>query len=108
MTQIVACKHADLDDGGIVEVTAGPASIVVVRCAEQIYAIDNYCPHRGAPLSDGRVSVPREEIICPWHGFRFALATGKSVTNPEVGVRTFPVRVVDGDVVVDLTPETAS
>lgn len=102
MPQIVACRRQDLVDGQILEVTAGSVSLAVAQCDDKIYAIHNVCPHKGAPLCQGTISLRRGEIICPWHRFRFALATGKSATNEEVAVRTFPVRVVDGDVVVDL------
>jgi nitrite reductase (NADH) small subunit len=102
MPRIVACKQADLDDGEILSVTVGSVSIAVARCGEQVYAIHDNCPHKGGPLSEGVVSLRRVEIICPWHRFRFALATGKSVTNPEIAVRTFPVQVVDGDIVIEL------
>lgn len=105
MPQIVACRRTDLDDGDIRNVTVGSISIAVARCGEQVYAFHNSCPHKGAPLCEGSVSLRRAEIICPWHRFRFALATGKSVTNPEIAVRTFPVQVVDGDIVIELAQE---
>jgi nitrite reductase (NADH) small subunit len=108
MPQIIACKRADLGDGEILNVTAGSISLAVARCGEQVYAIHDSCPHKGGPLSEGKLSLARGEIICPWHRFRFALATGKSVTNPEIAVRTFPVQVVDGDVVIELAQETQS
>lgn len=108
MPQIIACKRADLGDGEILNVTAGSISLAVARCGEQVYAIHDSCPHKGGPLSEGKLSLNRGEIICPWHRFRFALATGKSVTNPEIAVRTFPVQVVDGDVVIELAQETQS
>lgn len=105
MPQIVACKQADLGDGEILSVTVGALDIAVARCGEQVYAIHNSCPHKGGPLSEGSVSLRRAEIICPWHRFRFALATGKSVTNPEIAVRTFPVQVVAGDIVIELAQD---
>lgn len=107
MPHIVACRDAELENAKIINVTVGTVSIAVVRCAEHIYAIHNSCPHKGAPLCDGSVSLTRGEIICPWHRFRFVLETGKSATNPELAVRTFPVRVVDGDIVIEL-PQEAS
>jgi nitrite reductase/ring-hydroxylating ferredoxin subunit len=102
MSHIIACKRDDLSDGQILDVTVDTLNIAVARCADKFYAIHNVCPHKGAPLCQGTVSLRRAEIICPWHRFRFALATGKSATNDEIAVRTFPVRVVDGDVIIDL------
>ncbi|HET7034604.1 MAG TPA: Rieske (2Fe-2S) protein [Thermomicrobiaceae bacterium] len=72
------------------------------------YALRSRCPHQGAPLCLGRVtgrntaSRPFEldyaregEIIkCPWHGWEFEIATGRSVFNPhKVRVRTYEVTV---------------
>ncbi|MFC7658695.1 Rieske (2Fe-2S) protein [Pseudonocardia benzenivorans] len=42
-----------------------------------------------------------EFIVCPWHGYEFTLATGRSIVEPEkLRVRTYEVAVEDGDVVV--------
>ncbi len=42
-------------------------------------------------------------IRCPWHGWEFELATGRAMFNPDgMKVRTYPVRVVDDRVVVEL------
>jgi nitrite reductase/ring-hydroxylating ferredoxin subunit len=80
----------------------GQRAIALVRCGDQVYACLDICPHKGGSLSEGVVSVPRHEVICPWHRFRFRLDSGASVTNPELAVQTFPVRVTDGQVLVEL------
>jgi nitrite reductase/ring-hydroxylating ferredoxin subunit len=81
------------------------------------FAIRNRCPHHGAELCRGTVSgtlVMKPErtlayvmdgmvLRCPWHGFEFDLATGRSLALPErLRVRTYPVTVEDGQVVVTL------
>jgi 3-phenylpropionate/trans-cinnamate dioxygenase ferredoxin subunit len=43
-----------------------------------------------------------EIVRCPWHGFEFDIATGRSITDPPLQARTFAVTVEDGLVVVDL------
>src|SRR4051794_35977219 len=35
----------------------------------EYYAIDDACPHRGAPLCDGIVFD--KSVTCTWHGWRF-------------------------------------
>ncbi len=65
------------------------------------YALDEECPHRGAPLSDGECLGG--ELICPWHDARFDLATG-AVKGPPAyrGVTSYPVRVVGDEIQVDV------
>jgi nitrite reductase/ring-hydroxylating ferredoxin subunit len=93
-------------------------SIGVINDHGRYYALRNVCPHHGAPLCQGRVqgfmrpSEPHvydysgdEEadrvVLCPWHGYKFRLADGRSVTEPETSsVRTYEVAVEDEHVVV--------
>jgi 3-phenylpropionate/trans-cinnamate dioxygenase ferredoxin subunit len=65
------------------------------------YAIDDVCPHKGGPLSEGPLSG--DEVTCPWHGSRFNVKTG-AVTGPpaQQGVKSFPVRVTGEDVEVGI------
>ena len=65
------------------------------------YAIDDVCPHRGGPLSEG--SLSGDEVSCPWHGSRFNVKTGAVTAAPaEQGVKSFPVRVTGDDVEVEI------
>jgi nitrite reductase/ring-hydroxylating ferredoxin subunit len=66
--------------------------IALFHVGERYYAIDDACPHRGGPLSEGDVEA--ETVICPWHGAIFALATGAVTRFPgAAGVATYAVRV---------------
>jgi len=103
MAQLLACHLDELAPGTVKRLVLGARAIAIVRCNDDVYALQDSCPHKGAPLSDGAVSVQRCELICPWHRFRFHLATGRSVTNPSVAVRTFSVHIDDGKVLVDLS-----
>ncbi len=88
--------------------TVGGRSIGVFNIRGQFYALRNRCPHQGAPLCLGRVkgttlsSKPYEyvygrdqEIIqCPWHGWEFEIATGRTNFNPHrMRVKTYEVTV---------------
>ncbi|HEV8717278.1 MAG TPA: nitrite reductase small subunit NirD [Candidatus Binatia bacterium] len=65
----------------------------------QLFATDNQCPHRQGPLADGIVGAGK--VICPLHAWKFDLATGRCL-GEEVTIRTYPVREVDGHIVVEL------
>ena len=89
----------DLETGKLVE--AGGQNIAIFNLGGRFYAIENTCPHRGGPLSEGMMAG--EEVICPWHGSRFNLKTGAVVTPPALqGVKSFSVRVTGNDVEVEI------
>ncbi len=62
-------------------------------------AIDNVCPHRGGPLSDGVILDGK--IICPWHGWAFDPETGQSVQVPDTGVKTYALSIEKEDVFLE-------
>jgi nitrite reductase (NADH) small subunit/3-phenylpropionate/trans-cinnamate dioxygenase ferredoxin subunit len=65
------------------------------------YAIDDTCPHRGAPLSEGECEGT--EVTCPWHAARFDLTTGAHLSPPAPsGVKAYKVQVVGNDIQVDI------
>jgi nitrite reductase/ring-hydroxylating ferredoxin subunit len=59
-------------------------------------ALDDSCPHQGAPLCDGMLDGGT--VTCTWHGWRFRLEDGAWLDSPNSTVRvgTYPVRV-EGD-----------
>ncbi len=64
------------------------------------YAIDDACPHQGAPLCDGMIS--NKSVTCTWHGWRFSLEDGRWLDSPKskVGVGSYPVRVAGDEIQV--------
>lgn len=68
--------------------------IAVFQDEGEYYAMDDACPHQGAPLSDGLVAD--KTVICTWHGWRFSLETGRHLEGSRCRVTTYPVRV-EGD-----------
>lgn len=69
--------------------------IAVFRTAENdVYAIEDNCPHKGGPLSQG--IVHGASVTCPLHNWVISLETGKALGADEGSVRTIPVRNVDG------------
>lgn len=103
-------------DGGHAVVTVEGRSIGIYRLGDSYYAINNYCPHQGAPMCAGLVSgttLPSgvyeyeygnagEIIRCPWHGWEFNIRTGKSLFSEKIWVKTYQVTVENGRVYVDL------
>lgn len=91
--------------GGCHALKAGRCPIVLFRpSADELYALENRCPHEGYPLSTGRVADGR--LTCEWHNWKFRLSDGECVIGGE-DVRTFPIEVRDGDVWIDVAPRPA-
>jgi nitrite reductase (NADH) small subunit len=96
---------ADLPPGRGRCVTVGRRDVALFRVEGEFFAIDNACPHRGGPLSEGDLSGC--VIYCPLHAWSFDLRTGVSPSNARARVGTYPVRVVDGTIEVEVPDEAA-
>ena len=82
-----------------VEVDGLPIALANVDGA--IYAFGDSCRHQGGPLSSG--ALIGDTVTCPWHGWTYSVCTGKSIVPP-IGLRvaTYPVRVVDGAIIISV------
>ena len=104
----VVCAVSELRPGERRVVDVGGRSVGVFNVDGRFYALRNSCPHQGGPLCLGRtvglvraerpgqITYTREgEILrCPWHGWEFDLATGRSVFDPNrTRVKSYPVEV---------------
>jgi len=96
---MVVCGLDDIEDQrGVVRVVNG-VDLAIMRDGDEVFALDNLCPHRGGQIGDGMVMDGK--AICPLHTWDFDLRTGISPFNPDDSLRTFPVRVHRGHVEVD-------
>jgi nitrite reductase/ring-hydroxylating ferredoxin subunit len=77
-------------------------TICLLAEGDDVYAVDNRCPHMGFPLHRGTVSDGI--LTCHWHHARFDLCTGGTFDQWADELRRFPVEVDGEDVYVDLTP----
>ncbi|MDD2767791.1 MAG: non-heme iron oxygenase ferredoxin subunit [Methylococcus sp.] len=69
--------------------------VAVFNLDGEFYAIEDACTHDGAEIASGRLE--KSEIVCPRHGARFCLKTGKVLAPPAYEDLTcFSVRVEDG------------
>lgn len=74
--------------------------VLVVRTETGWHAVNDRCTHQASMLSGGRIR--RGAIMCPLHGARFELATGKCLGATYADLRRFAVRVRDNIVEVEL------
>ena len=82
-----------LADGAALVLDRGPYLIAVFRVGDAYYALDDTCPHRTGPLSEGSLdrTARTVRVTCPFHGWQFELASGACATVRGKSVRTYPV-----------------
>jgi nitrite reductase/ring-hydroxylating ferredoxin subunit len=79
-----ACIRVELPDGG---------ELAVYNVDGEFYAIENFCPHKGAPLSEGILCG--HVVECGLHGWQFDVRSGECLTVPD-RIKTYEVLVEDG------------
>jgi nitrite reductase/ring-hydroxylating ferredoxin subunit len=117
-TEVTVCAVEELPEGTHRVVRAGRRELGVFNIRGELHAIPNLCPHQRGPLCDGSVSGALdcgphtggrlawiwdgEVVTCPWHSLEFHIPTGQCLALPDVRLRKFGVRAVDGNVRVSV------
>jgi nitrite reductase/ring-hydroxylating ferredoxin subunit len=108
---------SDFAEGAVTVTQAGKLEIGVIRWGGTLYAVRNVCPHQSGPVCSGQLlpllTAPqagtagltrdpsRPVLTCPWHAWEFDLHTGRALWNERYRLRTYPIEVRDGRVLVD-------
>lgn len=73
--------------------------IALFRISESDFkAIDNTCPHKGAPLGEG--TLKDHCVVCPLHQWTFNLDTGENIRNPQIKLHVYETKIEGEDVLV--------
>lgn len=99
------CALDDVPPLGARVVCAPSGDIAVFRNGDgEVFAVQDRCPHRGGPLSQG--IVHGRSVTCPLHGLRVDLTSGEAIA-PDTGcARRYEVRIDGGSVLLQLQSET--
>jgi nitrite reductase (NADH) small subunit len=98
-TRITRIENIPPREGRPVKI--GDVELAIFNLNDRFVTIENQCPHKGGPLCDGIVSGTT--VVCPLHGWRFDLDSGLAVrASLPACVTTFPTRVEDGIILVDV------
>ena len=101
--ELDVCPLDELPPGTMKLVHAGSVYLGVYNVDGELYAIEDRCSHDDGPLVEGDWEPEDAVVICPRHGARFDIRTGRALTLPAyLPVETFPVRVEGGIVKVDV------
>jgi 3-phenylpropionate/trans-cinnamate dioxygenase ferredoxin component len=101
MAFVTVARLSDLTPGKGVCVQAGGKKLALFLVDGRCYAIDEFCPHRNAPLHEG--TCVGAEVVCPWHASWFSLETGANRNPPaKKPVTAYKTQIVGEDVQVEV------
>ena len=116
MASHVVARADEIPPGGRKIVRLEGREVGVFNLGGSFYALKSSCPHQGARVCLGKIvgtTLPSDVyeyrygqegriLRCPWHEWEYDIATGQSVFDPNVRVKTYRVEVSDGKVVVTI------
>lgn len=117
----LAAGSTDIPENGRLVVDIGDATVGIFRVGGRLFAYENSCPHMGGPVCQGLIIPAVREliderqvsrgyafdesemrIVCPWHGYEFAIETGSHPAKPSIRLKRVPVSEEGGQVHVVL------
>jgi len=98
--KIKVSKVSELPPGQAKTVSVNGTSVALYNVDGKIYATTNTCAHRGGPLGEGLLEG--KLITCPWHGWQFDVTNGCLANNPAAKVQTYPTKIVDDDIFIEV------
>lgn len=94
--KVTVGKLKDVPEGhGATVQLADGTELALYRVGGEFYAIENFCPHKGAPLADG--DLCGHTVACDWHDWRFDVRTGQCLSN-RTKVETYEVVIENGEI----------
>ena len=92
---------ADIPERGARRVHANGKTIAVFRTAsDAVFALEDKCPHKQGPLSQG--IVHGDCVTCPLHNWVFSLESGEAQGADSGSVDVYPVQVRDDRIILSL------
>lgn len=108
MPKVKLAAVADVPEGGMTMREHDGRQVMLAKIDGRIYAMNDVCTHRGAPLHMGELGQAGSPqlLTCPWHAAHFDVTTGKVYQETPWATDTeiYPVEVEGEDVYVVLTP----
>lgn len=95
---VQAIRLEALPVGSGTSVELNGKSIALFNVEGTVYAMDDGCLHHGASLGMGKLEG--KVVTCRAHGWKYNVTTGGTLNVPDYGVKSYPVKVVDGDILV--------
>jgi|SRR5215471_5612110 len=100
--------------GPVAMIPPGEGRVFRIGCADiavfhskagDVYATQPQCPHRDGPLADGITGSGH--VVCPLHGYKFDLTSGRPVGNDCEALQTYWAMVSDsGEILVSVSVDS--
>ena len=91
---------SDVPPGSAIHIPVGEEAVAICNVRGELFAMDGTCPHAGGPLGHG--ALHGTTLVCPWHAWDFDCRTGLSDVDDVIKMATYPVKVENGEILVDL------
>ena len=89
----------DIPTRGARVIRTAKGCVALFRTGEdEVFAIDDTCPHKAGPLSEG--IVHGRAVTCPLHNWVISLETGMA-KGEDGSVATYPAKVSEGRILID-------
>jgi nitrite reductase (NADH) small subunit len=105
-TFVDVAAAADLGPGASLAVQVDGREVALWNVGGTYYALENYCPHQGAPLVDGWVDGTT--VTCTWHAWCFNLTDGSMTLGAFAKADPYDVKVEAGRLLVSRKPRAAT
>jgi nitrite reductase (NADH) small subunit len=92
---VSVAKVNDIPPGQGKTVQVAGKNIALFNVDGSFYAVDDTCLHRGGPLGEGELTG--HLVTCPWHGWKYDVRTGISITNPAAKVNCYETKIEGED-----------
>ena len=74
-------------------------NIAIFNLDNKFFAIDNVCKHKGGSLGDGELDG--NTVTCPLHGWQYNITNGECLTNPNVKLDSYDVKVDEDTIILE-------
>ena len=98
---VAAARVSELSEGACIQRLVAGKPVALFNVGGRIFALEGVCLHRGGPVGEG--DLEDNIVTCPWHGWQYDVTTGRNVFDDSIGLRTYEVRVQDGEILVALS-----
>jgi|ERR1700733_5155632 toluene monooxygenase system ferredoxin subunit len=104
MSLLKVAALEDLWSGEMIGLECDGKDILLVNVDNHVFAYANLCPHQNSRLSEG--TLEKNTIRCARHHWEFDVSSGRGINPQNTCLRSFPVALDGGDILVDLNDAT--
>lgn len=95
---VEVARLEEVPPGQSTTVVVSGKNIALFNVDGTVYATDDACLHAGGSLGTGKLEG--KVVTCRLHGWRYNVTTGNTLNVPDYGVKSYPVNVADGKILV--------